>query len=414
MSDAMLRKLIQFWFRNSMPEEGWDQATYKRIIQGNYGVSVAEWEENLRTEESATQIRSALMLASMPTKAQLRDRFNIDRTRSRFTTLRIDRSAFEKEGSEPSDEAVKAWAADAANAATIKKSYEEQKSRFDRPKQVKASHILAKFKKDDAAGEAKAKAKITEAKSKLAGGADFAAMAKEYSDDGSASKGGDLGLFGPGRMVKAFEEAAFALKAGETSDVVTSRFGYHLIKVVEIQEATTSSLEGASEELAKELLQKQQVDKLAKAHAKLILTLITTGSSLKSLFAEGDEGDELRRDAEYENKLGLKTGDSGWVTAKQRHINGMGLVAGLASELLKLEKEGPCPAIYSTETGFALCSLEERETPDEEAFAEESEQFRSYLGYALRQRLTQAMSASLRESRGVKINNSGLSGDAYR
>ena len=115
MSDDMLRKMIKYWFRNSMPEEGWDQATYERIIQGNYGISVAEWEENLRTEESATQVKSAIMLASMPTKAQIRDRFNIDRTRSRFTALRVDRSAFEKDAKLPTDEEASAWAKDAAN-----------------------------------------------------------------------------------------------------------------------------------------------------------------------------------------------------------------------------------------------------------------------------------------------------------
>ena len=73
MSDDMLRKMIKYWFRLDARRGLGDQATYERIIQGNYGISVAEWEENLRTEESATQVKSAIMLASMPTKAQIRD-----------------------------------------------------------------------------------------------------------------------------------------------------------------------------------------------------------------------------------------------------------------------------------------------------------------------------------------------------
>jgi parvulin-like peptidyl-prolyl isomerase len=414
LSDDMMRKMIKFWFRNSMPEEGWDQAVYKRIIQGNYGITTAEWEENLRTEESATQMRSAVMLASMPTLAQVRDRFNIDRTRSRFTTLKIDRSAFAEGAADPSEKELTTWSLETVNAAAIKAQYAEQKGRFDTPKKVQASHVLAKFKAGDVEAEKKAKTKIELAKAKLDGGADFAAVAKEFSDDGSAAKGGDLGMFGPGRMVKAFEEAAFALKAGGTSDVVTSRFGYHIIKVVKIEEASVTSLEDASDELAKELFNKERIGKLAKAHAQLILTTIRTGTSLKTLFAEGDEGDEAREESGYLNARNLKTEDSGWVTAKQRQIKGIGLVPGLAAELLALEKEGACPKVYTTDSGFALCSVEERELPDDEAFADESEMLRSYMGYALRQRLTAALSSSLREERGVKINDNALGANPYR
>ncbi len=414
MSDDMLRQMIKYWFRNSMPETGWDQDTYKRIIQGNYGISTAEWEENLRTEEGATQIKAALMLAAMPTKAQIRDRFNIDRTRSRFTAVRIDRSLFEKDAKLPTDEEAAAWAEDSANEQVLKASYEEQKSRFEQPKKVKASHILAKFKKGDAEAEKAAKTKIDAAKAKLDAGEDFAAVAKEFSDDGSASKGGDLGFFGPGRMVKPFEEAAFALKANETSSIVTSRFGYHIIKVFEIKEASTKTFADAQTELAKELLKKQQVGKLAKAHAKLVLTIIQNGVELKDLFAEGEVGDEARKASKYENTYELKAVDTGFVSAKQRQIKGMGLVPGLAARLLKIEKEGACPEVYETETGYALCSVEERELPDEEAFAEESEQLRLYLGYALRTRLTEALSTSLRESSGAKINTQNLEGNPYR
>lgn len=414
MSDDMLRKMIKYWFRNSMPEEGWDQATYERIIQGNYGISVAEWEENLRTEESATQVKSAIMLASMPTKAQIRDRFNIDRTRSRFTALRVDRSAFEKDAKLPTDEEASAWAKDAANQEAIKAAYEEQKSRFEQPKQVKASHILAKFKKGDDAAEKAAKKKIDEAKAKLDAGDDFGEVAKAFSDDGSAAKGGDLGFFGPGRMVKPFEEAAFALKPNEVSGVVTSQFGYHIIKVFEVKEASTQTLDEAQAELAKELLQKQTVGKLARAHANLVLTIIKNGVDLKNLFAEGEAGDEARKASSYENTYNLKTEDTGFVSAKQRQIKGMGLVPGLAARLLEIDKEGPCPEVYETETGYAVCHVEERELPDDEAFAEESEQLRLYLGYTLRQRLTQALSNNLRESAGAKINTQNLEGNPYR
>ena len=74
-----------------------------------------------------------------------------------------------------------------------------------------------------------AKTEIAAIKSKLDGGADFATLAKEHSDCPSGAKGGDLGSFGPGAMVKPFEDTAFRLEVGATSDVVETPFGYHII-----------------------------------------------------------------------------------------------------------------------------------------------------------------------------------------
>ena len=92
-------------------------------------------------------------------------------------------------------------------------------------------------------------------------------MAKEVSEDGSASKGGDLGLFGPGQMVKPFEDAAYALKKGDISGVVKSRFAFHIIKVEEIQEASVKKIEDVRIEIADELyktdIQKTQAQKMA-------------------------------------------------------------------------------------------------------------------------------------------------------
>lgn len=108
--------------------------------------------------------------------------------------------------------------------------------------EVKASHILIKpedAKPADAKGgqqaadpDAAAKQKADELLAKIKQGADFAKLAKENSDDpGSASRGGDLGFFKRGNMVKEFEEAAFKLQPGQVSEVVKSDFGYHIIKM---------------------------------------------------------------------------------------------------------------------------------------------------------------------------------------
>lgn len=120
----------------------------------------------------------------------------------------------------------------------VKAYYDEHPQFFKVPAQVKASHILAKV--DDQKDEAKKAAaleKIKKAQKRLQDGDDFATVAKEMSDGPSKDKGGELGYFSSGQMVKPFEDAAFALKVGETSDIVETRFGYHLIRVEDKKEA---------------------------------------------------------------------------------------------------------------------------------------------------------------------------------
>jgi len=126
--------------------------------------------------------------------------------------------------------------------ATAHKYYDEHKSDY---LQVKASHILIRFKgssvplKKDKKEltEEEALAKAQEIRKKLVEGADFATLAKAESDDaGSGANGGDLGTFGHGRMVPAFEAVAFTIPVGELSEPVKSQFGYHVIKVESRQE----------------------------------------------------------------------------------------------------------------------------------------------------------------------------------
>src|SRR5690606_29982625 len=118
--------------------------------------------------------------------------------------------------------------------------YEQNKARYATAEQRRASHILVKL--DAGAAQAErtaARARAEALLEKIRGGADFAALAKSDSQDpGSAASGGDLGLFSRDMMVKPFADAAFALKEGETSGVVESEFGFHVIRLTEVRPGT--------------------------------------------------------------------------------------------------------------------------------------------------------------------------------
>jgi peptidyl-prolyl cis-trans isomerase C len=113
--------------------------------------------------------------------------------------------------------------------------YDKYPDRSRKPDQIRASHILVRFDANKGATQKKgAREKIEKIQRRLRNGEDFSALAKALSDCPSGAEGGDLGFFGRGQMVKPFEKAAYSLKPGETSDIVETRFGYHIIKVVEI------------------------------------------------------------------------------------------------------------------------------------------------------------------------------------
>ncbi len=138
---------------------------------------------------------------------------------------------------------------DAAALDLARNLYRAKPERFEVGEQVRVRHILI----GGATPESRAQAeKLLE---EIKGGADFAKLAQERSaDKGSASRGGELGMFAKGRMVPAFEEAAFALKnKGDLSSVVETQFGYHIIQLEERKPAGKRGFEEVKDELLKEV-----------------------------------------------------------------------------------------------------------------------------------------------------------------
>lgn len=150
--------------------------------------------------------------------------------------------------------------------AEVKKFYDENPSRFEQPDQVRASHVLIGTR-DQATGgeltddEKKAKRKLADdIRKRAADGEDFSKLAKEFSDDpGSKDNGGEY-TFGRGKMVPEFEAAAFSLTTNQVSDVVTTQFGYHIIKLSEKIPAKMVSLTEVADDL-KEGLKSQELQK---------------------------------------------------------------------------------------------------------------------------------------------------------
>ena len=201
----------------------------------------------------------------------------------------------------------------AVSDAEVKAWYDSHQDKYQQAEERRASHILIMAKGDGEKAAAKAKAEEVLKEVRKAP-AKFADLAKQHSQDpGSAKMGGDLGYFGRGMMVKAFEDTVFKQKEGEISDVLESEFGFHIIKLTGIKAAKLRSLDEVRAEIASELKRQAATRKFAEAAEAFNNTVY-------------EQSDSLQPAAD---KFKLKIQQSGWLKKNpdQREILALGPLA---------------------------------------------------------------------------------------
>ena len=219
------------------------------------------WQEAHRRNLDATEQEVQQRLA------QARQQFPTEQAFAAALKQRsMDPAQFERDAR--SDIAVgKLMQLEMANAplvgeADAKDFYDKNPERFKEPESVRASHIFKRVPPGaDAAAQQKARAALEAILPQVKRGADFADLARKHSEDGSAQAGGDLNFFRPGQMVPEFEKVAFALKPGETSAVVESQFGFHIIKVTDRRSGRVIPFPEAKEQIANHLKQQRQQER---------------------------------------------------------------------------------------------------------------------------------------------------------
>ncbi|NOT26701.1 MAG: hypothetical protein HOP16_11420 [Acidobacteria bacterium] len=168
-------------------------------------------------------------------------------------------------------------------AGEVQRYYNANLPQYQTPEQIRASHILLNTAgKDEAAVRKQAEDLLAQIKA----GGDFAALATKFSEDpGSKANGGDLDYFGRGRMVPEFENAAFALEIGQTSDLVKSQFGFHIIKLTDKKAAVTRPLAEVQQQIEEQLKQ-QRGDQQITARANELAARIRTPADLDTVGKE--------------------------------------------------------------------------------------------------------------------------------
>jgi peptidyl-prolyl cis-trans isomerase D len=167
--------------------------------------------------------------------------------------------------------------------ADLQRYYNDNITQYQTPEEIRASHVLLNTEGED---EAAVRAQAEDLLAQLEDGADFAALATEHSEDpGSAVNGGDLDYFGRGQMVPEFEAAAFALDVGQTSGLVQTQYGFHIIRVVDKKPATTQPFDDVRPQI-EDLLKRQRADQQIAARATAFAARIQGPADLDTVASE--------------------------------------------------------------------------------------------------------------------------------
>ena len=296
------------------------QEEYENFVQRN-DMTVPQFERLEKDYILVRKLRALVSSSAFVGETEVRDEFNRRNTKIKFEYAVITQADILK-GLHPTDEELKAFyernkanynnsipekrqikyvvidSAKLAAATTVTDQdlqayYDQHREEYRVPEQVKVSHILIKTPlpapgaKEDAKAIADARAKAEGVLKEVKAGGDFAKLAEKYSDDpGSAKSGGDLGWIGRGRTVPEFEKAAFSLGKGQTSDLVKSSYGFHIIRVDDKQEAHLKTLAEVKSEI-EEKVKQQKVARATEAAANTLLSQARTDGFDKAAVAKG-------------------------------------------------------------------------------------------------------------------------------
>jgi len=307
---------------------------YEQVL-GYQGIRPAEFEQNLKQDIINSQFTSGISATAATPKQSLSQAFVLEGQQRRFKYLLLPLSTFSSSVVVSDEEIATYYEANAdafmtpervraqyleldvatldpgieVDEQAIQALYDEQASNYVTPEERHARHILIRLAADaDDAATTAALERAYSVVSRLDAGEEFAALAKELSDDpGSAANGGDLGFFGRGIMAPEFENAVYELQPGELSKPVKSPFGFHVIELVEIRPEEATPLAEVRDELTDQLLSAERGD-----------LFYEKSETLSNIAFE--QPDTLQGAAD---ELELEIKDTGWVSAN----DGTGIAA---------------------------------------------------------------------------------------
>jgi peptidyl-prolyl cis-trans isomerase D len=296
------------------------QEEYENMLQ-RADLTISQFEEQEKEGILIRKLHALVSSSAFVGDAEVRDEFQRRNTKVKFEYAVLTQADILK-GLHPTDQELKAFydrnkanynnsipekrqikyaivdsskleTATSVSPADLQSYYDQHRDEYRVPEEVKVSHILIKTQlpaagaKEDEKAVAEARQKAEDVLKQVKSGGDFAKLAEKYSDDpGSAKSGGELGWIGRGRTVPEFEKAAFSLAKGQTSDLVKSSYGFHIIHVEDKHDAHLKTLAEVKTEI-EEKVKQQKTARATEAAANTLLSQARTDGFDKAAAAKG-------------------------------------------------------------------------------------------------------------------------------
>ncbi len=394
------------WAIPSFQTDGkFDLDLYRRAVRQAYG-SESRFEERLVEDMLQQKMLALLRENALVSEDEIRAAWVNDFDRVNLEYVRFPIAAARKEA-KVTDAEVQALLQ--ADAARVQKAYEQNAARYDLKKKVRARHILVRVPEGAPAAQDEAAKKKVEGYAERVKKEPFAQVAKEVSEDtATKDKGGDLGAFGPGLMAKPFEDAAFALRPGEVSAPVRTRFGWHLILVEGVEDGRVVPLKEVEKDLAREILETEAARKLADRRAREALAQARAGKKLDVLFPTIPPG--AKKGGPTLGGEPLVARDTGLFNPGSGDAPGVGIVPELTAAAAAASPGQTLPGVYATATGPVVAQVRERQRPDETLYARQREEVAARLGSRRQAEVEAAWLKSLRDGAKVQVNDALLRG----
>ena len=288
-SDADVAEAIRQMVPSLFPDGKFVGKDAYAAMLAQQNMTIDQFESDLKRQVTITRLRDIALEGTIVTPAEIEAAFRKKNEKIKVEFVRLTADKYKAESQPTSQELQDFYKANTSRYtapekrnltvlvadqtkieatvnpadADLQRLYSQNQEAFRTPERVKGRHILLKTQGKPAAEEAAIKAKGENLLKQIKGGADFAKLAKENSEDpGSGANGGDLGdWITHGQMVPEFDKAIFSLKAGETSDLVKTVYGYHIVQTLARQDAGVRTFAEVKGELAAQA-KKQRVNDL--------------------------------------------------------------------------------------------------------------------------------------------------------
>jgi peptidyl-prolyl cis-trans isomerase D len=388
-----------------------DIELYRRTVRQAYG-SEPRFEEQLTDDLLYQKMMALLREGTQVSEDEIRAAWLADADRADLLYVRFPLAAARREV-KVTDAEVAAFVK--SGAARIEKAYQADAARWERKKRIRARHVLVKVPEGAPAAQDEAARKRVEAlMERIKKGEPFATVAQEASEDsGTKDKGGDLGFFGAGTMAKPFEDAAFALKPGEISAPVRTRFGWHAIQVEAVEEARTVPLAEVRPLIAREILETDAAQKMADRRAREALAQLRGGKKLADLFPAIPSAGGKKGASPTFGGDPLVVRDSGPFTPSAGGpVPGLGEVPALVAATSSASSGQILPDVYASTAGPVIAQVKERVRPDPTLYPQQRDEVAGRLRSRRQSELETAWLKTLRDGAKVRVNDAVLRGAA--